>query len=141
MSRMNWNRPNGGYERLDGTSSGGFKVGAKNLIRNLKPQPVEIKVSPCLEHAVEVKHVENHPHLWCIACDRSIMPLTTTEYTNYLMLNKPISKQGFTVDFGKFKGRPIAEVPTSYIQWVIINVADQRINAIFNSELAKRKSK
>ena len=140
MSNMNWNRPNGGYERQGGlSSSGGFKTGARNKAIELRPKPVEIKVSPCLDHTAEVKFVENKPHLWCIDCKKSIMPMTTIEYTNYLMIKKSTSKQDPIVNFGKFKGHSLYEIPTSYIKWVIINVADKMINCQFNAELARRK--
>jgi len=94
MSKMNYNRPFGGYDQTD--HSWEWKLDAENK-RNKKKKPALVKikktkeelVGPHIDHEATVRIMKygtskNSPVFWCLTCKKHIFNLNKDELKNYL---------------------------------------------------------
>lgn len=44
-----------------------------------------------------------------------------------------------TMNFGKYKGKTLKDIPTNYIEWLIMNIKDRGLCEMYAVELQRRK--
>jgi hypothetical protein len=83
MAKMNYNRPNGGYEReswekgYDDKRARSLKTGNW---RSKYPSPVTVIKGAHDDHKAKVVWKLKTPHVWCCQCDVSIQELSYADY-------------------------------------------------------------
>ena len=76
MSKMNWNRPNGGYEREPWNKTW--------VNKKVKPlQPVASLVRGHATHAADVRMMPWGPAIYCLECHKQITSISQEDYNYY----------------------------------------------------------
>ena len=85
--RLNWNRPNGGYE----TDYWCRNKPYRSKVYDPKPKPRKLKpvnLWGCEQHQAEVRTVNYsgrlHYVLWCLECHKHLKSLSKDDYLAYL---------------------------------------------------------
>jgi hypothetical protein len=87
MSKMNWNRPNKGYEAEPWRKK---QYKPELYERKLKPRSnKQINLWGCETHQAEVRLVKYssvQPVLWCVDCNKHLKTLSREDYAVYKLL-------------------------------------------------------
>lgn len=88
MAKLNWNRPNGGYEPEPWRKSWVDKTQKKSRIKNKPKKDKDFNLWGCELHIAAVKMIsygknKPTPVLWCLECDKHLKSLSKEEYRNY----------------------------------------------------------
>lgn len=143
MTRLRWDRKNGGYE-LEPWQKSQYK----------KKRPVVIKSSDEIKNTLGKHQTHNltkkvtysggfKKHLvWCNTCNHHIKFITEIDYQTLDIPNTRETAiqtmlQDDIISFGKYRGKSINELPDDYLKWAILNL-DPHISNQLIIELQRR---
>lgn len=85
MAKLNWNRPNGGYESEPWHKSWTetAKKSPKTKSKTVKPKDINLwgcETHPATVKLINYKRNKPSPVLWCLKCDKHLKSLSKEEY-------------------------------------------------------------